>query len=133
MHLHCLFDDLVGRGRSRQPHFGNRKNPRFSFRLQAGALQVIQRRLGAIRTVITDQDFHSFAHTAPSRTVLITSSNNTPLVEIALPPVIVRAPLQSVKVPPASSMIGCSAAQSHTFITGSIITSALPVATSRWP
>ena len=38
--------------------------------------------------------------------------------------------IQFVKVPPASSTIGASAAQSQTFITGSSMISARPVATS---
>ena len=44
-------------------------------------------------------------------------------------PSAVRTPRQSVNVPPASSIIGSSGAQSHKFITGSSITSARPVAT----
>src|SRR6185503_21225698 len=61
----------------------------------------------------------------------ITSSNNNPFVAIEFPPFAVRTPRQSVNVPPASSMIGNSGAQSQRFITGSSITSARPVATRR--
>src|SRR5678815_3722665 len=60
-----------------------------------------------------------------SRTKLITSSNNAPFVAIEFPPSAVRTPRQSVNVPPASSMIGNSGAQSHRFITGSSIMSCL--------
>src|SRR5204862_5328574 len=59
----------------------------------------------------------------------ITSSKTNPLVATALPPSIVRLPLKSVNVPPASWIIGDNAAQSQMFITGSSITSARPVAT----
>src|SRR6185437_16424677 len=67
------------------------------------------------------------------RIVSITSGKSTAFVEIALPPLIVRRPCQSVNVPPASSMIGSSAAQSQIFMIGSSITSARPVATRTCP
>src|SRR5262249_30650934 len=63
----------------------------------------------------------------------MTSSNNRPFVESALPPRIVLSPRQFVKVPPASATIGARAAQSQRFITGSSMMSARPVATSTCP
>src|SRR6266550_5764407 len=62
---------------------------------------------------------------APS--ICLTSRASAALVAIAFPPCAVRAPVQSVRTPPASSMIGRNAATSHSETTGSTITSALPV------
>ena len=65
------------------------------------------------------------------RVTASTSSSTSPFVAIASPAWIVAFPCQSVNVPPASSRIGCRAAASQTFMIGSTITSARPVATSR--
>src|SRR3954447_12520879 len=72
-------------------------------------------------------------HARAIRVWAITWSNSSPLVETAFGPWIVGLPIQSVKVPPASSRMGRSAAQSQTFMTGSSIISARPVATIIWP
>ena len=60
-----------------------------------------------------------------------TSRARAPLVAMQLPPKEVCRPVQSVKTPPASSMMGCSAAASQADSTSSTMTSARPVATSR--
>src|SRR5262249_13914984 len=62
-----------------------------------------------------------------------TSAASAALLATVLPPNAVRRPLQSVNTPPASSMIGCSAAAPHGAIPASLITSARPVATRRYP
>src|SRR5215831_2554450 len=82
----------------------------------------------AVAQIDGGNDNHEF-----SRTICMTWSNNLPLVEMALPPSIPGLPFQSVKVPPASSRIGRSGAQSQRFMIGSSIMSARPVATRKCP
>src|SRR5215831_7640270 len=62
-----------------------------------------------------------------------TSAASAALLATAFPPKAVGRPLQSVNTPPASSMIGWNAAASQGAISASVIASARPVATSRYP